>query len=103
MTDRKKPSAGFWTTVALVALLVGYPLSFGPWCWIVSRRADDRDRDVVTIYWPIGWLINNTAWGWPLLGRYGEFGMARNSCVRIADEPNVNDRGEITGLIQRNR
>jgi len=31
--ERKKPTAGFWITVALVAVLVGYPLSFGPWIW----------------------------------------------------------------------
>jgi hypothetical protein len=29
------PAAGFWTTVALVAVLVTYPLSFGPACWMV--------------------------------------------------------------------
>jgi hypothetical protein len=29
----KKPTAGFWITVALVAVLVGYPLSFGPAWW----------------------------------------------------------------------
>ncbi len=36
MTSRKKPSAGFWITVALVAVLA-YPASFGPACWISSR------------------------------------------------------------------
>jgi hypothetical protein len=36
-SDRKKPSAGFWIAVTLVAVLVGYPLSFGPACWISSR------------------------------------------------------------------
>ena len=30
MTDRKKPGMAFWVTVALVAVLVGYPLRFGP-------------------------------------------------------------------------
>lgn len=30
MTDHKQPTAGFWITVTLVAVLVGYPLSFGP-------------------------------------------------------------------------
>jgi len=30
MTDRKHSSAAFWITVALVVVLVGYPLSFGP-------------------------------------------------------------------------
>lgn len=37
MTSPRKPAAGFWITVALVAVLVGYPLSFGPACWITSR------------------------------------------------------------------
>jgi hypothetical protein len=35
--NSRKPTAGFWITVALVAVLVGYPLSFGPACWISSR------------------------------------------------------------------
>src|SRR6266436_3006516 len=38
MTDRKKPTAGFWITVALVVMLVGYPLSIGPATWIESRH-----------------------------------------------------------------
>ena len=37
-TDRKHPSAAFWITVALVVVLVGYPLSFGPACWATSKR-----------------------------------------------------------------
>ena len=28
-SDRKKPGVAFWTTVVVVVLLVGYPLSFG--------------------------------------------------------------------------
>jgi hypothetical protein len=35
--DRKKPTAGFWITAALVAVLVGYPLSFGPLAWLITR------------------------------------------------------------------
>ena len=31
MTTSRKPTAGFWITVALVAVLVGYPLSWGAW------------------------------------------------------------------------
>ena len=37
MTDRKKPGVAFWATVALVVVLVGYPLSLGPACWINER------------------------------------------------------------------
>jgi hypothetical protein len=36
MTPRK-PSAGFWITVALVVVLVGYPLSIGPEEWLYAR------------------------------------------------------------------
>jgi hypothetical protein len=36
-TDRKKPGVAFWATVALVVVLVVYPLSFGPACWLDSR------------------------------------------------------------------
>jgi hypothetical protein len=36
MTDRKKSTAGFWITVALVGVLVGCPLSVGPAYWLQS-------------------------------------------------------------------
>jgi hypothetical protein len=48
--DRKHPSAAFWISVALVAVLVGYPLSFGPACWIASRSENWK---ISTFYWPI--------------------------------------------------
>ena len=35
-SDSKKPGVAFWATVVVV-LLVGYPLSLGPACWITSR------------------------------------------------------------------
>jgi hypothetical protein len=37
MTEAKKPTAGSWITVLFVAVLVGYPLSFGPACWLSDR------------------------------------------------------------------
>jgi hypothetical protein len=37
MTSRKKPGLAFWATVVVVVVLVAYPLSFGPACWITSR------------------------------------------------------------------
>ena len=51
MTSRK-PTAGFWITVALVAVLVGYPLSFGPACWLMSRSTIGRDA-IMFVYQPI--------------------------------------------------
>jgi hypothetical protein len=29
---RDKPGAGFWLTIVLSAIVVMYPLSWGPWC-----------------------------------------------------------------------
>jgi hypothetical protein len=54
MTDRKHPSATFWITVALVALLVAYPLSFGPACWLTSR-IDYGRAWITTVYFAIIW------------------------------------------------
>jgi len=48
MSDsRKHPTVAFWITVAMVAALVGYPLSFGPACWSASRdRESVRGRSI---------------------------------------------------------
>jgi hypothetical protein len=35
-SDRKKPGVAFWASVVVVVVLA-YPLSFGPACWISSR------------------------------------------------------------------
>ena len=37
MTDRKKPGVAFWSTMVVVVVLLAYPLSFGPACWITAR------------------------------------------------------------------
>jgi hypothetical protein len=64
MTDRKKPGVAFWATVVLAALLVGYPLSFGPACWLTSQELgfltspppQDRLPRAMIVYWPLGRL-----------------------------------------------
>ena len=40
MTDHKKPGVAFWATVGLVVVLVGYPLSLGPACWLAEKNWD---------------------------------------------------------------
>lgn len=52
MADCKKPTAGFWITVALVAALVGYPLSFGPACWLAIWQPR-LTAPVAYAYWPL--------------------------------------------------
>ena len=45
-TDRKKPGAALWATVIVIAALASQ-ISFGPWCWIVSRYAGVRAVPVI--------------------------------------------------------
>ncbi len=51
MTSRKKSGVALWAIVALVVVLVGYPLSFGPACWLASH-ADSGGDFVSAIYQP---------------------------------------------------
>jgi hypothetical protein len=51
-TDRKKPGVAFWATVVVVVLLVAYPLSFGPACWI-ARRGGMKFKTAARIYKPV--------------------------------------------------
>jgi hypothetical protein len=51
---RKKPGAAFWATVVVVVLLVLYPLSFGPACWIATRRDDSASKTILQVgYRPV--------------------------------------------------
>lgn len=55
--DRKNSTAGFWVSAILLAVLLGYPLSFGPACWI-SSRLDVGSRLVTVAYRPITWGLS---------------------------------------------
>ena len=54
MSDRKKPGVAFWAAVALVAVLIGYPLSFGPAIWLTGRGFF-RESTIESFYWPVLW------------------------------------------------
>jgi hypothetical protein len=56
----KHPTPGLWVTVALVAVLVAYPLSFGPLLRLYDRRALPRWGDSVfrTTFSPISGFIS---------------------------------------------
>jgi len=56
MSSRKKPGVAFWATVVVVVLLA-YPISFGPACWITSRL--NRGADLVpVVYRPLTWALS---------------------------------------------
>jgi hypothetical protein len=63
MNDRKKPTAGFWITVALVVVFVAYPLSHGPWIAIYvathAHQPDEIDASSA-FYAPIELAIENS-------------------------------------------
>jgi len=56
MPDEKKPAVAFWTTAMVLALLVGYLLSFGPACWCTSRLNAGASAMSV-IYRPLTWVM----------------------------------------------
>ena len=56
MTFRKQPGVTFWATV----VLVGYPLSFGPACWLCEQGVLGQ-RNAWLLYRPITW----TWWNGP--------------------------------------
>ena len=70
--DHKKPGVAFWATVGLVVILVVYPLSFGPACWI-STRFSDRAPFVDFVYQPLMriWWRHKAVSTKDLLYRYG--------------------------------
>jgi hypothetical protein len=73
-SDRKKPGVAFWATVVVVAVLVGYPLSFGPACWI-SSRVNPSGKIVSVIYLPILWaLVDGPDWLQEPIERYAWMG-----------------------------
>ena len=85
MTDRKHPTAGFWITVALVAVLAGYPLSFGPACWIYSRT---DNQTLPQAYLPVGWLMSNVPRSVEMASiKYALAGMPRGSHIVIPVAP----------------
>jgi hypothetical protein len=86
-SDRKKPGVAFWATVVVVVVLVAYPLSFGPACWISSRVKAD-EKFVNGFYQPVlrmtsgrqGWLQRVALW-------YSALGVAPRDGSSIFRDP----------------
>jgi hypothetical protein len=62
MTDLKKPGVAFWATVAVVVLLIAYPLSWVAIAWLeghgmTPEQDSARGRVLWTYCAPARWLI----------------------------------------------
>jgi hypothetical protein len=58
--SERKPTAEFWITMALIAVLVVYPLSSGPatWLFIKSGKHAGLEVTMTLIYAPLGAIEN---------------------------------------------
>ena len=56
--ERKKSRVALLATVAVVAVLVIYPMSFGPFLWLVNHEAipDFAVTLIGAIYLPLSWI-----------------------------------------------
>lgn len=52
MSQERRPSLGFWTTVAVVAAPLVYIMSFGVACWLVTREVLPA-RPTARVYRPL--------------------------------------------------
>jgi hypothetical protein len=74
MTSRKKPGVAFWATVVVVVLM-GYPLSLGPACWI-SSRTKTGGAVVSMFYRPMMWGMSRSGRVSNALSWYSDLGSA---------------------------
>jgi hypothetical protein len=65
--ERTKPGLAYWATV-VVAVLLLYPVGFGPACWWLSRPVtlsfvSIKARRAPAIYSPVGWFARRAGTG----------------------------------------
>jgi hypothetical protein len=84
-----------WTAVVLVALLVAYPLSFGPVCWLKSQPVTEKLRRpglAMIVYIPLCRLASsNTVMGHVLMS-WVHYGLGRERSLMLPTT--VSDLGE---------
>jgi len=75
--DRKSREGAWakWTAVGLVVVLVGYPLSFGPACWLADRGLIPTTV-VVQAYYPLAFALAHSGSDWigNAMTDYGRWG-----------------------------
>ena len=61
-SSRKTPGVSFWATVVVVVVLVAYPMSVGPICWLEARGyfSPEAWEIVWGFYAPLRWFCTVT-------------------------------------------
>src|SRR5665213_3154876 len=70
-----------WTAVLLV--LVGYPLSFGPVCWWCSRQPGSNPHAIPDLYIPIGQCALHSEWVYQASCHFAIMGMSADAQVGV--------------------
>jgi len=91
--QKTKPGVAIWATVVVVVLLVAYPVSFGPACWITSRA--DGNRLIPKIYWPVAWIGTHSTLSGAIVW-YAQLGMPKDGYVYLPTK-----RGQPCWIITR--
>ncbi|HET6323109.1 MAG TPA: hypothetical protein VFG04_00300 [Planctomycetaceae bacterium] len=55
MSDRPKNRSRVWIGWAALVILILYPLSVGPVCWLIVVTGADW---LGVVYWPLDWAAN---------------------------------------------
>lgn len=71
MTDTLKNWLSHLSGLLAVLALLFYPLSLGPMCWLyenghLDSLSDSQTELLETVYLPIAWLAENTAFETPI-------------------------------------
>src|SRR5215813_12587076 len=74
MERNSRTTAGFWATVVVVSLLLLYPLSFGPACWI-NRWTGMGKRAMAIVYRPVSGLLDPWSTVGGMLNWYARLGV----------------------------
>jgi hypothetical protein len=89
----KKPGVIFCATVVVVVALVGYPLSFGPACWVCVRaKSESGCRFIGRLYTPLLWLGMEKVWAMDAVDWYMSVGVPDGARPYIAFDTGIGYR-----------
>lgn len=102
MCGKNKFTAGFWTIAAVVMLLLLYPLSFGPACWL-NRWTGRGNQTIAIVYRPAGGFVNSQSATGCMVAWYAHLGVERDVYVNWDSDrgprwSNAMDRGDLSPL-----